>query len=1116
MAALALAGAALAVPASDAAAQQGVAPDDEASVVAVALAQFRFGAADRYETSLLVAQHYAELRDGKLSSVVLVSGERWTDAVVAAPLAGSLGAPVLMMPPGELRRDAVDFLQETGVTKAIVIGSPSSDAKHGPGRGLSDTALSGLAGIGIKVERVHGSDRFGTGVAVAERLSAGDMPGLGNTVFVASGDVFADALVAGPIAALGVHPVLLTTPGELHPDVADYLRVARARDGVRHVVVMGGTAALAPSVEQSIVDAGIRVTRLAGATRYDTAILAAELVEDRYEGPDDTSCFTNVVYGVARADVPFDSFSAAPLLGRLCVSLLLTDPGAVPVPTAVYLDLKMLKLTEETEADLYLMVLYVFGGEAAVASETIEAYLAEATTRIAEGRAGEIEPDAGESEDGEDGDGGDGDDDESSASGDGQPGATAKLDCGGSIGDSSRQLVPSTNAEDPAWSPDCSRLVYTDNGSLWLVDNDGSNRRRLLDRRGAYLTSAAWSPDGSKIAYVRGYQDGDRWVSHIWSVKPDGSGRTQLTHGDTRRDRWPRWSPDGAQIVFDREEDGDEYDNKRFIATMNADGKQEQTLNDDDVPLTAPVLSPDGSKLAFILKESLFIADADGGIDDMVPWQLVSEYVYPRGEIAWSPSGNRIAFARATYTDAGIRSDIHIADIDGSNEEQVSDLDGQALAPRWSPDGKLLAFHTITDDGKHRSFVVGASGTPVGRADDCRPEGQFGYRYHAGFPRPTADLPTTGKMRIGVLFVDFEGASAIESVDAEIERNLPRIEEIFERSSYGKLDVEFVPHRKWLRSSLRVPEDLDPNTIALRSVPAEAVKLAGDNLDLSSLDSVLVVLPSTHFWYRAHTPVESLEGSSPPLTLVNLFHSPNRSNWNLWGDTVADHYLTTGRFGLPNLWTGSTGRPELPDPPSGKSWIGATWGRRGLKSYFLADTFDPRLRATHTHADGKTTAIYSHDVGPEEMLAWTRWKLDWFDPGQVACVAPRDSTFELAPIAEPGDGLAMVAVPVNQHEVIVVESRRKIGADADAPRALEGGAQVTDPRLLEEGVLVYTVDSWSSGFDPQIKLAGDLGDGRVDGFPVLTVGESVTVRGYKISVEADTGDAHRVRIRKVN
>lgn len=56
----------------------------------------RYGGADRYETSLLVAEAVAEESGGSLSSVVLVSGERWTDAVVAAPVAGDLGAAVLM------------------------------------------------------------------------------------------------------------------------------------------------------------------------------------------------------------------------------------------------------------------------------------------------------------------------------------------------------------------------------------------------------------------------------------------------------------------------------------------------------------------------------------------------------------------------------------------------------------------------------------------------------------------------------------------------------------------------------------------------------------------------------------------------------------------------------------------------------------------------------------------------------------------------------------------------------------------------------------------------------------------------------------------------------------
>ncbi len=60
----------------------------------------RYGGADRYATSLLVAEAVAADAGGNLDSVVMVSGRSWTDAVVAAPLAGAPGAPVLTTPPG--------------------------------------------------------------------------------------------------------------------------------------------------------------------------------------------------------------------------------------------------------------------------------------------------------------------------------------------------------------------------------------------------------------------------------------------------------------------------------------------------------------------------------------------------------------------------------------------------------------------------------------------------------------------------------------------------------------------------------------------------------------------------------------------------------------------------------------------------------------------------------------------------------------------------------------------------------------------------------------------------------------------------------------------------------
>ena len=322
----------------------------------------RYGGADRYATSLSIAEAVAAEAGGSLEWAVLVSGERWTDAVVAAPVAGSLGAPVLITPPSELRADALAFLQRVGVAKALVVGPEDAGAGDGPGRGVGAAVVDALEGAGIGVERIAGSDRFGTSVAAARRVTPGVMPGLGRTAIVASGDVFADALVAGPFAAHGNHPVLLTAPDSLNDGVAGYLTEAN----IEHVVLMGGTAALAPGVEASIRGLGLSVTRLAGTTRYDTAVKAAELVDGRYSDTAGKDCFVTSTIGLARARVPFDSFSAAPLLGRLCAPLVLADPGSIPADTAAYLD--------RARAANDSVGLRVFGGDAAVSQAGLDAY----------------------------------------------------------------------------------------------------------------------------------------------------------------------------------------------------------------------------------------------------------------------------------------------------------------------------------------------------------------------------------------------------------------------------------------------------------------------------------------------------------------------------------------------------------------------------------------------------------------------------------------------------------------------------------------------------------------------------------------------------------------------
>jgi TolB protein len=143
----------------------------------------------------------------------------------------------------------------------------------------------------------------------------------------------------------------------------------------------------------------------------------------------------------------------------------------------------------------------------------------------------------------------------------------------------------------PAWSPD-GKTIAVDGGyggSLWLMDADGGNERRLDTGSPLCFGSAEpdWSPDGQWIAFVgsnckaQTLHGGlkEHW-SDIWLVRPDGSDLRRLTRADRRA--WaahsPAWSPDGKRIVFVRLVSRSRYSDFTDIYVMNADGTRQQRL----------------------------------------------------------------------------------------------------------------------------------------------------------------------------------------------------------------------------------------------------------------------------------------------------------------------------------------------------------------------------------------------------------------------------------------------------------------------------------------------------------------------------------------------------------
>lgn len=158
----------------------------------------RLAGEDRYITSLKVAQ------DGWDSSyyAVLACGEDYPDALSSIPLAKKYDAPILLTHRTYIDSSIVEELKSLKVGKVFIIGGTAS---------ISDTILNQLNSLDIQTERIGGVDRYDTSVKIAEKF------GKVNTLTVATGEDYADAISIGSAAgAMGV-PVLLV-PKNIMPE----------------------------------------------------------------------------------------------------------------------------------------------------------------------------------------------------------------------------------------------------------------------------------------------------------------------------------------------------------------------------------------------------------------------------------------------------------------------------------------------------------------------------------------------------------------------------------------------------------------------------------------------------------------------------------------------------------------------------------------------------------------------------------------------------------------------------------------------------------------------------------------------------------------------------------